>query len=85
MSAKIVNRDPYFLKGREARNDYLPRKANPYSMKTEKGHQWDEGWLSIGERKVSYRSGDGKLKDLTMPRDPKDGHSNDDLNLPHTF
>ena len=36
----------YFRNGKRAYRDKLPRTANPYNFLMEKGHLWDDGWLS---------------------------------------
>lgn len=36
----------YFNAGRNAHRAGMDRKTNPYNLKTDKGHLWDEGWIS---------------------------------------
>lgn len=36
-------KSPHFDKGRQSRIDGVSREQNPYSLRNQKGHDWDEG------------------------------------------
>lgn len=81
MKKEVIDQEVYICKGRAARRDGLSRKSNPYNLRSLKGHLWDDGWSAQGKRFVKYSPTPKKGFSLNLRVD----HSNDDLNLPHTY
>lgn len=55
----------YFIRGKLAYSNKVKREENPYNLTSEKGHAWDDGWLSALK---TYESERASMKKKERPK-----------------